>query len=260
MECFGVAPNEQSQCLRRDLLLLRGIKVKVLTRRSFVGNAGGLSLAAAASLSSAGKVASAQLVYSSTGWKHSEFNTLLRSSARCKQVYDIRPIGDGKFLNNIKNSLNGLEFGFGIEKGLIKIVSAMHGPSNMLNFDDYAWAKYKLGELLQVKDPETSQPAMRNIYFPEKTGGSSDPNDPSSTLQDLSIARLQERGVSFLSCHMATEEQSRVLVKEHNLKQSVEEVVNDLQAHTLPGVLIVPAMVAAISLLQSDGHFTYITV
>jgi hypothetical protein len=59
--------------------------------------------------------------------------------------------------------------------------------------------------------------------------------------------------------HTATEEQVRTLAKERALKEPAEDIVRDLQAQIVPGALIVPAMVAAISLLQSEGRFTYIT-
>jgi hypothetical protein len=49
------------------------------------------------------------------------------------------------------------------------------------------------------------------------------------------------------------------LVEQYSLKQPSEEITQDLQAHILPGVLLVPAMVAAITLLQSEGHYTYIS-
>ena len=136
----------------------------------------------------------------------------------------------------------------------------MHGPSNMLNFDDAMWEKYKLGEWLQVNDPKTGKPALRNIYRSKTAGTSTDPNDKTSSFQDTSIESLQNRGVQFLSCHTATEEQVHALIGHLSLSTPPEEVVRDLQSNTLPGVLIVPAMVAAISLLQSEGRFTYITV
>jgi intracellular sulfur oxidation DsrE/DsrF family protein len=142
----------------------------------------------------------------------------------------------------------------------IKISVAMHGPSNMLNFDNAMWEKYRLGEWLKVDDPKTGKPAIRNVYLPKTAGPSTTPNDKNSLLQDTSIEALQGRGVQFLSCHTATEEQAHGLISQFSLKASAEEIVQDLQAHILPGVLIVPAMVAAISLLQSQGHFTYITV
>ena len=231
------------------------------TRRSFIGTAGaGAGIAAITTLGIPVTAAEAQVVYQHSDWKFTGFDKLLKHRGTAKQVYDIRPIGEGKFLNNIKNSLNGFHYGFDIPASEIKIAVAMHGPSNMLNFNDSMWEKYRLGEWLKVDDPKTGKPAIRNIYFPKSSGSSTNPNDKNSLFQDTSIEALQGRGVQFLSCHTATEEQAPALINHFSLKASADEIVQDLQAHTLSGVLIVPAMVAAISLLQSQGHFTYITV
>ena len=230
-----------------------------LTRRTFI-NSISTGIAALGSLGLPPVAASAQLIDEHSDWKFGEFDSLLKISAHAKQVYDVRPIGDGKFLSNIKNSLNGFHFGFNIPTAQIKLVAAMHGPSNMLSFDDSMWEKYHLGEWLNVGDPTTGKPALRNIYFPKKPATSMDPQDRASIFQDSSIERLQTRGVKFLSCHTATEEQVHSFVEQYSPKASAAEIVKDLESHTLPGVLIVPAMVATISLLQSEGHYTYITV
>jgi intracellular sulfur oxidation DsrE/DsrF family protein len=180
-----------------------------------------------------------------------------------KQVYDIIPIGGGGFLNNIKNSLNGLHFGFGIPSEQIQIAAALHGPANMLNMDDYVWKKYKIGEWFKVTDPETGQPAERNIFYPSKHGlkyASSSPDSPDSLYQDTSIQALQHRGVRFLCCHTAVEEQARKLIQLRNLSQKPEEIAEDWLSHVYPGVLVVAAQVAAIALLQTEGHYSYITV
>jgi len=232
-----------------------------LTRRSLLGNAA-IGLATFSAMTAP---ASAQLVYRSTDWNIAEFDRLIKNPARVKQVFDETQIGGGRFLNNIKNSLNGLHFGFNIAADQIKIVSAMHGPANMLNFDDYVWEKYRIGEWLKVDDPITGQPAVRNPFLVSKAGpdvhrSSQDPNDENSSFQDTSIQALQARGVRFLCCHTATEEQARALIKEHGLAQEPEEIVKDLLAHTASGVLVVAAMVAAIALLQSEGHYSYVTI
>lgn len=226
------------------------------TRRSFVGT----GLVAATALGIFPAEAEAQLVYQHADWKYQEFDKLLKHPATAKQVFDIRPIGDGKFLNNIKNALNGFHFGFNIPMAEIKVLAALHGPSNLLNFDDSMWEKYRLGEWMHVDDPKTGKPATRNIYLHKTSVESTDSKDKSSSLQDTSIEALEERGVQFLSCHTATEEQVHALVAQYALKTPAEEIVHDLQSHTVPGVLIVPAMVASISLLQSQGRYTYITV
>jgi len=60
--------------------------------------------------------------------------------------------------------------------------------------------------------------------------------------------------VKRLACHTATEEQARALIAHNHLTQQPEEIVKEMLAHTLPEVLVVAAMVAAIALLQTDGH------
>jgi hypothetical protein len=208
--------------------------------------------------------ADAQLIYRQGDWKAEEFQELLNKAVRVRQLYDITVVNDGKFLNNVKNSLNGLEFGFGIALKRVQIIAALHGPATMINYDDSMWNKYRIGELLAVNDPDTGRPATRNIFYSSKmtkpVGDKEDPNDESSSYQDKSVEGLQRRGVKFLACHTATEELSRQIVPRLKLNVEPESVVKDLQAHTVPHVLIVPSMVACVALLQIDGHYSYITV
>ncbi|MHB1937172.1 MAG: hypothetical protein ACYCOR_11375 [Acidobacteriaceae bacterium] len=235
-----------------------------MSRRSFVTRAA-TGIAALGSFRAIAPDAQGQLVATTSDWKLTDFNKIVKNPARIKQVYDVIPIGDGKFLNNIKNSLNGLHFGFGIPVAQIKIVAALHGPTNMLNYDDFIWNKYKIGAWLKVTDPNTGQPAIKNPFYASKAGpgmhySSKDPDSRDSIYQDTSIQALQHRGVKFLSCHTATEEQARALIQHNKLSEQPEQIVKEMMAHTLPGVLVVASMVAAIALLQAEGHYTYITV
>jgi intracellular sulfur oxidation DsrE/DsrF family protein len=209
--------------------------------------------------------AECQLVYTKSDWKVSEFKQLAESPARVKQVYDVTQIADGGFLNNIKNSLNGLHFGFGIPVAQIKIVAALHGPANLLNYDDFIWNKYKIGAWLKINNLSANQPALKNPYYASKARAAQhysteDPDSGDSIYQDTSIQALQHRGVKLLSCHTALEEQVRGLIAHQNLTQQPEQIVKEMLAHILPDVLVVASMVAAIALLQTDGHYSYITV
>lgn len=232
-----------------------------ISRRKFVGHA----TAGLAAMTAISSTSNAQFVYTTANWKMETFNKLLQHPAHVKQVYDATAISGGKFLNNIKNSLNGLHFGFGVPASQIKIVAALHGPANMISYDDHIWEKYRIGEWLKVMDPKTGAPTKRNIFYPSAAGNppkyaTKDPNDEGSLYQDISVQALQSRGVQFLCCHTATEEQVRVLIKTFKLTQPREEIVQEMQAHTVPGIQIVPSMVSAIALLQSQGRYTYITV
>jgi hypothetical protein len=235
-----------------------------VTRRLLISR-GALGLLTLGFFSGAPDLTEAQLVWKASAWKLAEFEKLVQDPARIKQLYDVVQIGDGKFLNNIKNSFNGLQFGFGIPERQIKIAAALHGPANMLNYDDYIWEKYQIGEWLKVTDPATGKPAVRNLFYNSTVGlkqesAAKDPDDLNSIYQDTSIEALQSRGAQFLSCHTALEEQVRVLISRSKLSHSPEDVVKDMLAHTVSGVLVVASMVAAIALLQAEGHYTYITV
>jgi hypothetical protein len=228
-----------------------------VSRRSFLAPISG-ALAAAA----AGRRAHGQLIYQRSDWNVEDFQRLTVHAARIKQLYDINNIGNGRCLNSVKNSLNGLEFGFGIPAREIQIVGAFHGPANLLNFDDSMWQKYHFGEIFQVTDPETNKPAIRNPFHRSRMRAttSRDLNDENSSLQDMSLEGLHSRGVRFLCCHTATEEQARLLIQRLKLNQQPEQIVKDLLNHVHPGALVVPSMVAAIAVLQSDGRYSYVTI
>jgi hypothetical protein len=238
--------------------------MKNITRRSLISRAA-LSLTTLGLFTGAPYASEAQLVWKTSDWNLADFQKLVNDTARIKQVFDIVQIGDGKFLNNIKNSFNGLRFGFGIPERQIKIAAALHGPANLLSYDDYVWEKYQIGEWLKVTDPVTGKPAVRNLFYNNKIGlkqKSSDknPDDLDSIYQNTSMQALQSRGAMFLSCHTALEEQVRALISRNQLSQSQEDIVKDMLAHTVPGVMLVASMVAAIAILQAEGHYTYITV
>ncbi|PYX50629.1 MAG: hypothetical protein DMG79_05395 [Acidobacteria bacterium] len=235
-----------------------------LSRRSLLSRAA-VGFTSIGVFSAALSTSEGQFVWKASEWKLAEFRKLLNDPARIKQVYDVVQIGDGRFLNNIKNSFNGLQFGFGVADGQVKIAAALHGPANMLNYDDYVWEKYQIGKWRKVTDRANGKPAVKNLFYNSKSGlkqksVSTSPDDLDSVYQDTSMQGLQSRGAQFLSCHTALEEQVRALISRRNLSQSPEDVVKDMLAHTLAGVLVVASMVAAIALLQAEGHYTYITV
>jgi hypothetical protein len=237
--------------------------MKNVTRRSFVSSAAA-GVVALGMLNGSMDEAEAQFVWTTSEWRLADFQKLVKNPARIKQMFDVVQIADGKFLNNMKNSLNGLRFGFGIPENEIKLVAALHGPANLLNYDDFIWEKYEIGAWLNVIDPVTQKPAIRNLFYKSTLapGASSlsDPSDFKSAYQDASIEGLQKRGVQFLSCHTALEEQVRVLIKHNSLSKDPEEIVREMLAHTIPGALVIVSMGSAIAIMQAEGHYTYITV
>jgi hypothetical protein len=241
----------------------------VVSRRKFLSAGSAAITAVGASLLLTPTVAHSetepQIVWSTSQWKIADFRKLVEDKTPVKQLFDARAINQGSFLDEMKNSLNAFHFGFGVPVDHIELVGALHGPANLLNFDDYVWNKYQIGGWLQANDPDTGKPAIKNPFYHGRTStsldyNSTDPDNVESRFQDASIDTLHERGVQFCCCHTALEEQAKVLVKHNGLAIGSETLVEEMLRHTLPGVLVVASMVSAIALLQLPGHYSYISV
>lgn len=166
-------------------------------------------------------------------------------------------------LNNVKNSLNGLQFGYGYAPGAIAIVMASHGAATAWNLSDAMWAKYRLGAFYKIAGPDGT-PLTANVAYPAKSrfDPSASPDDEHGMYQDTSLEMLQRRGVLLLACHTAIEEQSRKLIAGGFAPAgaSPSDVAGDLLSHLVPGAIVVPSMVATVAVLQARYHYTYLTI
>jgi len=231
------------------------------SRRTLLGGA-----VAAAATTMWNEPVHAQYVWQKTDWQQAgEFDALTRSPRRIKQVLHGFSISDARALKTSKNTLNGLRFGMGFAPDQVQVVCALNGPANLFNYDDYVWQKYRIGEFVKVNDPKTGEPALRNVFYPSSAGSSmkypsDDPSSPDSAYQDFSVQGLQAHGVKFLSCHTSIEEAARAIIKQLNLPAQPEDVAKDMQAHVHPGVILVPALAAALAVLQSEGHYSYMAI
>ena len=206
----------------------------------------------------------AQYVWQKPDWHAQEFTKLVNSPRRIKQLVHGNAIKGGFFLRNTKNAFNGLHFGHGYSNDQIQLVCALNGPANILNYSDYIWQKYRVGEWAKVNDPETGKASLRNIFYPSDAGASlhhasEDPSNENSLYQDSSIQALQSRGVRFVSCHTSTEESARAFVTQNGLSVQPEEVAKDMVEHALPDVIIVPSLAAALAVFQCEGHYGYMS-
>lgn len=191
-----------------------------------------------------------------------EFARMVGRPADVRQLWELVSFKPQVF-NNIKNSLNGLHFGFGYPADRIALAVCPHGPSSAFTYTDEIWSKYRIGEFYKLTDAK-SNPVTNNVFLkPAKPlTASTDPDDPNSVFQDTSIETLQRRGVIFLTCHTAVEEQARALVAAGNAPAgaSAAQVADDMLTHLIPGAHVVPAMVATVAVLQQRFHYTYITL
>jgi len=189
------------------------------------------------------------------------FASVVGRPADIREVFEAVAFKPAVF-NSVKNAFNGLQFGYGYAPDRISIAFAGHGPSAAFAYTDYVWMKYRIGELFNFKN-DAGETIASNVFYTAKSSfdPSADPNDEHGMYQDTSIEMLQKRGVIVLTCHTAVEEQAKIIVKRGFAPSgaSAQDVASDILTHLIPGVLVNPAMVATIAVLQAKYRYSYLT-
>jgi len=190
------------------------------------------------------------------------FEQTIGRPAEIRQLFEAVSFHPQMF-GNVRNTLNGLVFGFGYASERVAVAICPHGQSSSYCFSDYVWQKYEIGEAFNLKDAKESL-VTSNIYMkPDHVlSNSGDPSDEQGFFQDTSIETLQKRGVVFTTCHTAVEEQARNLVKGGfaPARMTARDVANDILTHLFPGSVVVPSMVGAIAVMQARYKYTYVTL
>ncbi len=177
-------------------------------------------------------------------WDNSWLEKL--AAAKHKQVFDAPSFQDGGALYYAKNFLNAHRDAYGRVAPEVQVVMGIHGDAAPIVFGDALWQKYEWGKQSKAKDPRTGTSATRNIFWHPKEG---------EEMYDYSVNALQERGTTFLFCNNVMRFLVRTIADKHG--GSYESVRAELVGGLLPGVTVVPAMVAAIGLAQ-DGGCSYV--
>jgi intracellular sulfur oxidation DsrE/DsrF family protein len=238
-------------------------KSRTMKRTTFLLSSASLAAGAAgAALAAPSVPGGTQLVERLADFDETQFDRIVGRPARIRQVVEAVSFSPVT-LNNVKNALNGLEFGYGYPAGGILVALANHGPSTAFGLADEMWAKYRLGEFWKIADA-TGKALTANAFYPEKSAydTSASPDDERGMYQDTSVQMLQRRGVIVLACHTAIEENARKLVAGNFAPSGAtpEQVADDLLTHLVPGAIVVPSMVATIAVLQAQYHYTYLNV
>jgi intracellular sulfur oxidation DsrE/DsrF family protein len=113
---------------------------------------------------------------------------------------------------------------------------------------DSLWAKYKLGEMQKVNDPETKTFAVRNPFWKPKPD---DFSAPGLGVVQLGIPDLQASGVMFCTCDVALTVFSAVIAM--NTKQQAADVKKEFLAGLIPGIPAMPSGVWAVGRAQEHG-------
>ena len=113
---------------------------------------------------------------------------------------------------------------------------------------DSMWAKYKLGEMFKIDDPQTKAPAVRNPFWKPKPD---DFSAPGIGVVQLGIPQLQTEGIMFCACGMAITVYSAVAAG--NTKQDPATVKKEWLDNLIAGIPAMPSGVWAVGRAQEHG-------
>ena len=162
--------------------------------------------------------------------------------ARYKLMFDLGAYLDGGGLYYAKNYLNGMRDGWAEEAPEVLPLLGVSGNAYPIVFSDPIWEKYRYGASSKTTDPRTGQVATRNVFWQPRAG---------EPMVEFGVDVLQARGAEFFLCNNVFRGVIRMAMRETN--RPYAEVRAELKAGLLPGVIVVPAMVAAMSMAQARG-------
>lgn len=206
-------------------------------RRGFLAGAiGGLAALGILPASAAATRVPSTGTVPQSGW---DMSWLDRLTGKHKQVFDL---ADANNLRVIRNWLDAHEEVYGLKAPQLNAVVGITRGAFPANASDALYQKFPIGEMWKLTDPETSKPALRNLYLDDGRL----PSDKGST-----VRRLQARGTIFWQCNKALQRVSAMVGEA--VKRPEPEVYAELRAGLNPGVIVVPAHTMLLGLCQERG-------
>ena len=166
-------------------------------------------------------------------------------TAKHRTVLDTAAHRNGKPLTQAKNYLDAWRDAFKVSEKEINLVVGIHGEGIPFVLTDALWTRYRIGEQYEVMDGSTKAAATVNV-FTSAHAASAGLVSPEQTVE-----ALQKRGVRFLICMNTVVGATKKLAAAG--LGSAEEIRPAIMAGLLPGVIVVPAMVVALTQLQERG-------
>jgi hypothetical protein len=175
-----------------------------------------------------------------------------------RQFFDAPLHNNGVPLVLLYNFLNTYARAYGAQPGEVNAVLSCYGapgtPASILwGWNDAIWAKYRVSELVGLKDAGGAS-LTRNVFYDPRAG---DPVLMNGTATHASLKNVMGMGATVLMCNNSLMGWCRYM--EGQGRGKAADLEADIRANLIPGVTMVPAMVIAINKGQAAG-LTYIRV
>ena len=167
-----------------------------------------------------------------------------RITGKHKGVFDCPEIGDGTLVGQAYNYFSGMKQAMGATDAEISAVLVIRHSAIPLALDDEMWAKYEIGKMEKVKDPFTNK--KWSLINPNYKAPADKP-----TMAPYTLDALSKRGAILVGCGLAFS--GMVFQIAQQSKQDRTVVRDELKAHLIPGLTLVPNGIFAVMRAQEAG-------
>jgi hypothetical protein len=189
----------------------------------------------------AGRAASAEAEISRLGARlPADEKWLGRIKGTHRQVVDCTTHNDGFGIAYALNFIDTTKETVGSPESEFTSVVGYRHFSMPLALNDAMWQKYKIGEVLNITDPKTKAPALRNVYRDNIFGR------PGLTYEQV----MTTRPVIITVCNLALGVISGMAAPKAGV--TADEAKAEWTANLLPGVVLVASGVYALNRAQEN--------
>lgn len=215
-------------------------KQKSNSRRNFLG-----TLAAGAGLTMLPNPLQANIspeLFKSSKGVSNNIDTMLKQTGKKAHpvAYDVSQANQWGFVwSNVYYITND-----DTEPQQLGVINVLRHHGILFALNDEVIKKYKMGEVMNYKDPITKEFAVRNPFYEPVEGVYPVPGLDG-------IKGLQAKGAKFFVCNMALKVYSGFIGDAHGKK--AEDVYNDFIANKHPGIELAPSGVWVLGRLAENG-------
>jgi hypothetical protein len=173
------------------------------------------------------------------------WTTRVRAAAH-RAVFDSPEVADGLALGQAAVFMDNYHEMFGTSDAETVPVIVMRHQGTVLAMGDALWDKYELGTRTKLKDPVTGEVARRNPFVNVGRDDKHAVIEPASTLP-----ALRARGAVLLACNRAL--MHFAAQKAREMKLDVNDVKAEFTAGLVPGVILQPSGIYALTRAQEVG-------
>jgi hypothetical protein len=164
--------------------------------------------------------------------------------AQYRVVFNTSEVSEGNVLSYVDSFLDDFHTVHGTTDQQTRAVVVFRRLGTPMALNDSMWERYKIGEDLKIKDPNTHTAATRNVFWKAREGAT-------GWEAKYALEPLQRRGLISLVCNVAIGNWASQMARRY--QRDPEAVKAEARDNLIPGAILVPSGIYALIRAQNAG-------